>query len=207
MHEYYQKKRDALKKTLHGFLALVGPELEKAGGKLWAAAIEDIWEIYDRDMLARFPYIGGDDVGGTKNLTEAYMLVAMGEYLKGYGLPMEEIGHLMTLAYERRMLKMPRFIRTLMGKLLKTPPAAAPGVLEKGRAKCSQCREKSQQLRDKDPGPAGERVRFQLPQPGVPSGKLRPQLWLRGVYAVSLQSGLCAFWHGGGTSVSGAHLL
>ena len=121
MHEYYQKKRDALKKTLHGFLALVGPELEKAGGKLWAAAIEDIWEIYDRDMLARFPYIGGDDVGGTKNLTEAYMLVAMGEYLKGYGLPMEEIGHLMTLAYERRMLKMPRFIRTLMGKLLKNP--------------------------------------------------------------------------------------
>lgn len=37
-------------------------------------------------MLSRFPYIGGDGANGTKNLTEAYMLVAMGEYLKEYGL-------------------------------------------------------------------------------------------------------------------------
>lgn len=42
--------------------------------------------IYERDMLSRFPYIGGDGASGTKNLTEAYMLVAMGEYLKEYGL-------------------------------------------------------------------------------------------------------------------------
>ncbi len=37
-------------------------------------------------MLRRFPYIGGGDASGTKNLTEAYILVAMGEYLKEYGL-------------------------------------------------------------------------------------------------------------------------
>ena len=121
MHEYYQKNRGRLKKTMEGFLALVGQELERAGGQSRAAALEEIWKIYERDMLERFPYIGGDDVGGTKNLTEAYMLVAMGEYLKRYGLTMEEIGRLMTLAYERRMRKMPGLARKLMGKMLTSP--------------------------------------------------------------------------------------
>ena len=73
MHEYYQKKRDKLKKTMKGFLVLVSPEIEKASGKAYSAAFEDIWNIYERDMLDRFPYIGGDDASGTKNLTEAYM--------------------------------------------------------------------------------------------------------------------------------------
>ncbi len=118
MHEYYKKKSAKLKKTMKGFLALVGTELESAYGTSYGAAFEDIWSIYERDMLERFPYIGGDDVGGTKNLTEAYMLVAMGEYLRRRGMATEEIGHLMTIAYERRMLKMPKLVRTLMGKML-----------------------------------------------------------------------------------------
>ena len=121
MHEYYQKKRGRLKKTMRKFLALVGPELERTGGKPYDGAFEDIWGIYERDMLAHFPYIGGDNVSGTRNLTEAYMLVAMGEYLKRYGTAMEKIGYLMTTAYERRMKKMPGFVRRLMGKKFTNP--------------------------------------------------------------------------------------
>lgn len=37
-------------------------------------------------MLEYFPYIGGDAASGTKNLTEAYILVAMGEALRRYAL-------------------------------------------------------------------------------------------------------------------------
>ncbi len=121
MHAYYEKNRRKLKKTMKGFLALVRPELESIGGKDYPAAWESIWNIYERDMLGRFPYIGGDDVSGTKNLTEAYMLVAMGEYLKGYGMEMEKVGHLMTLAYERRMMKMPGFVRKIMGRMFTNP--------------------------------------------------------------------------------------
>lgn len=121
MHAYYKENRDRLQKTMKSFLALVGPEIERIGGRAYEAAFGDIWEIYENDMLERFPYIGGDDVGGTKNLTEAYMLVAMGEYLKKYGATMEEIGHCMTVAYERRMLKMPKLFRSLMGKMLTNP--------------------------------------------------------------------------------------
>ena len=121
MHEYYEAKRGKLKKTMQGFLSLVGTEISHVSGKDSDAAIEDIWHIYERDMLERFPYIGGDDASGTKNLTEAYMLVAMGEFLKEYGATMEQIGGLMTLAYERRMLKMPKLMRRLMGKMFTNP--------------------------------------------------------------------------------------
>ena len=121
MHEYYKKKSAKLEKTMKGFLALVSTEIESAAGTEYAAAFEDIWDIYERDMLSRFPYIGGDKASGTKNLTEAYMLVAMGEYLKGRGMAMEDIGHLMTIAYERRMMKMPVFVRKAMGKMFTNP--------------------------------------------------------------------------------------
>ena len=121
MHTYYEKNSGKLKKTMKSFLALVGPELETAGGRPFDETFESMWTIYERDMLARFPYIGGDEARGTKNLTEAYMLVAMGEYLKGCSVPLEETGCLMTLAYERRMKKMPALVRRLMGKMFNDP--------------------------------------------------------------------------------------
>ena len=107
MHEYYQKSSGKLKKTMRGFLSLVRLELERITKQPHETAFEEIWRIYEHDMLGRFPYIGGDKASGTKNLTQAYMLVAMGEYLKRFGCSPEEIGRLMTLAYERRMQKTP----------------------------------------------------------------------------------------------------
>lgn len=121
MHGYYKKKSTKLQKTMKAFLALVGPEIESAVGKAYDAAFEEIWDHYEHDMLERFPYIGGDDVSGTKNLTEAYMLVAMGEYLRGHGMTMEEAGHLMTQAYERRMRKVPGPVRKVMGRMFTNP--------------------------------------------------------------------------------------
>lgn len=121
MHEYYKQKSTKLKKTMKGFLVLAGSELENTVGKAYDAAFEEIWNIYEHDMLERFLYIGGDDVSGTKNLTEAYMLVAMGEYLKEHGMAMEEIGHLMTQVYERRMMKMPGLVRRIMGRMFTSP--------------------------------------------------------------------------------------
>lgn len=67
-------------------------------------------------MLENFPYIGGDNVSGTGNLTGAYCFVSMGEVLKGYGVQMEEIGHLMVLAYERRFNAMPGIVKTIARK-------------------------------------------------------------------------------------------
>lgn len=106
---------------MKSFLSLVRYELENTCGKNFESAFLDIWNIYEQDMLINFPYIGGDHVSGTKNLTQAYMPVAMGEYLKRYCVPKEKIGLLMTTAYERRMMKMPFFVRKIMGKMFKNP--------------------------------------------------------------------------------------
>ena len=121
MHEYYEKNRQKLKKTMKSFMKTVSPEIENICKIPYETVFEDIWSIYERDMLSRFPYIGGDEASGTKNLTEAYMLVAMGEYLRGHGMSMEDIGRLMTTAYERRMMKMPGFVRKIMGKMFTNP--------------------------------------------------------------------------------------
>lgn len=121
MHAYYEKNCGRWRKTMKGFLALVRPELENAGGTAYDAVFEEIWNLYEREMLERFPYIGGDDVGDTKNLTEAYMLVAMGEWLRSRGATLEEAGRLMTVAYEQRMLRIPKLLRVLMGRLLTNP--------------------------------------------------------------------------------------
>jgi len=121
MHEYYASNRDKFKKEMNKLLSLIAPELEQAGGKKYEELSAEIWNYYEKNLLERFPYIGGDKVSGTKNLTGAYYFVAMGEVLKKYDVRIDEIGHLMVLSYERSTLKMPGFVRFLMGKVYKSP--------------------------------------------------------------------------------------
>ena len=116
MHEYYAKSAPKLKKAMTGLLKPIAGELEKACGKPYAAIFREIWEHYEKNMLENFPYIGGDEVSGTRNPTGAYCFVSMGEVLKSYGAAMEEIGRLMVLAYERRFHAMPGLVKTIAYK-------------------------------------------------------------------------------------------
>lgn len=113
MHEYYARKAPKFKKAMNGFLKPIISELEQHSGKSYGILFEEIWNHYERNMLENFPYIGGDDVSGTKNLTGAYCFVSMGEVLKRYGISLEEIGHLMVLAYERRFTAMPGIVKRI----------------------------------------------------------------------------------------------
>lgn len=113
MHAYYAKKAPKLKKAMNGLLKPIAPELEQAAGKPYSALFPEIWAHYEEKLLANFPYIGGDDVSGTRNLTGAYCFVSMGEVLKRYGAGMEAIGHLMVLAYERRFNGMPGIVKAI----------------------------------------------------------------------------------------------
>ena len=116
MHEYYAKNAPKLKKAMKSLLKPVAAELEKVSGKTFADVFAEIWEHYEKNMLENFPYIGGDEVSGTSNLTGAYCFVSMGEVLKTYGVEIEEIGHLMVLAYERRFNGMPGIVKTIAHK-------------------------------------------------------------------------------------------
>ena len=116
MHAYYAKKVPKLKKAMNGLLKPIAEDLEKISGKKYDVIFSEIWDHYEKNMLENFPYIGGDDVSGTGNLTGAYCFVSMGEVLKRYGAGMEEIGHLMVLAYERRFNGMPGIVKTIAHK-------------------------------------------------------------------------------------------
>ena len=101
MHEYYRNNILKLKKENEGYLRFVKVELEQNAGKPYSEVWEEIWGFYEKNLLEHFPYIGGDKVSGTKNLTGAYIFVAMGEVLKRYGVSVEGSARLMVLAYER----------------------------------------------------------------------------------------------------------
>lgn len=116
MHEYYVKNALKLKKSMNSLLKPIAGELEKKSGKSYVVLFEEIWSHYEKNILENFPYIGGDDVSGTGNLTGAYCFVSMGEILKRYGVSLKEIGHLMTLAYERKFNTMPRIVKTIARK-------------------------------------------------------------------------------------------
>ena len=124
MHEYYRKNKSKLKKTMKRYLAHIAPELEEAGRKPYSALFEEIWSYYEKNLLEYFPYIGGDDVSGTSNLTGAYCFVAMGEVLKGYGVKPHDAGHLMAVCYERYFRAMPGIVRVLIKKVLGNPKIA-----------------------------------------------------------------------------------
>ena len=131
MHSYYAENKEKLQKSLGQFMQWVKPELEKAGGKPYAALLAEIWAYYEKNLLECFPYIGGDKVSGTKNLTGAYCFVAMGEVLNRYGASMEEIGRIMVLCYERYYLNMPGLVRKAMGKIYKSPKLLNKMLLKK----------------------------------------------------------------------------
>ena len=116
MHEYYRKNLPKLNKAMNGFLKPIAGELEIKSGKPYASLFKEIWEHYEKNMLEYFPYIGGNAVSGTKNLTGAYCFVSMGEVLKKYGVSMEEIGHLMVQAYERKFSSIPGIVKKIMHK-------------------------------------------------------------------------------------------
>ena len=82
MHEYYAKKAPKLRNAMNGLLKPISAELEKYSNKPFSDVFGEIWDHYEKNMLENFPYIGGDDVSGTSNLTGAYCFVSMGEALK-----------------------------------------------------------------------------------------------------------------------------
>lgn len=133
MHAYYEKKKDQLKEQMDGFLRLIAKELKACTDKPYADLFPEMWKYYEKKLLERFPYIGGDDVSGTATLTGAYFYVAMGEVLKKYGVSMQEIGHLSVLSYERQYKRMPKMVKRVMAKTWNYPSLLKKNYLKQDR--------------------------------------------------------------------------
>ena len=120
MHEYYRKNKGRLKKEMDSYLKLIKLELERIFNKSYDDIINEVWEIYESQMLENFPYIGGDDVSGTKNLTGVYYFIALALAAKAYGLNTNDWGRLTTTCYERLNTQKPAFVRKMIGSVMKS---------------------------------------------------------------------------------------
>ncbi|MGP1586716.1 MAG: L-2-amino-thiazoline-4-carboxylic acid hydrolase [Treponemataceae bacterium] len=119
MHSYYKKNEKKLKKQTHNSLKFISNEIEKIFKKPYEQAIEEIWDCYWSKIVEKFPYIGGDSVSGTANLTGAYIFVAFGETAKKYELSLEEWGRLSTICFERYFDSKVKFIKKFMSFIIK----------------------------------------------------------------------------------------
>ena len=130
MHEYYKKNEKKFKKDMDCFLRLIRLELEQKTGRSFEQIEKETWKYYKKNMLEYFPYIGGNKASGTRNLTGAYVFVALGVICKKYGVTMDEWGYLSMLAYRRYFKKIPAFIRKIVKKIF-TKPAFIIKMLKK----------------------------------------------------------------------------
>lgn len=115
MHPYYANNAEKLKKSMNSYLKLIACEIEHIFQKPYLQAFEEIWQFYYTEIMEAFPYIGGDSVSGTANLTSAYFFVALGETAKKYGLSLHEWGQLSTVCCERYFDAMPALGKKLKG--------------------------------------------------------------------------------------------
>ena len=120
MHSYYSDNRKKFRKEMNSYLSLIQEELTTETGQNYNDLFEQIWTVYQQQMLEYFPFIGGDQSSGTRNLTGAFMFVAMGEVLRhNYGISLEKWGWLTTLCYQRFFDRIPSFLASAAGKLFR----------------------------------------------------------------------------------------
>ncbi len=131
MHIYYLNNQGKFKKQMNKLLNFIKSDLEKETRKSYAELLEETWFVYKNEMLERFPYIGGDKVSGTKNLTGAYCFVALGEVCLKHGMTLEQWGYITTLCYKRYFENIPVFMRKMIGKMYNNPIKATKMVKKK----------------------------------------------------------------------------
>lgn len=146
MHEYYRKNLRKLKKDSDKYLHFIEREIEELFQKPYASAFDEIWNYYTEEMVEHFPYIGGDDVSGTKNLTGCMFFIAIGVVGKNYGLSTHDWGRLVTTLYERKFDKMPKLIRKITANVFRRHPAIIINALKKRTKKTQRTTRKTPEV-------------------------------------------------------------
>lgn len=120
---------------MDAYLHLIQPEIEEIFKNPYRKVFDEVWECYCSQMLERLPYIGGDAVSGTGNLTGCMFFIAFGVVAERYGLSIPEWGHLSTIMYQRYFERIPKPVRRLAGKLMRNHPALITKALRRKDAK------------------------------------------------------------------------
>ncbi|MBN1876962.1 MAG: L-2-amino-thiazoline-4-carboxylic acid hydrolase [Anaerolineae bacterium] len=130
---YYVLQKAKLLKELDGFAKLMHPELVARYGKETALKLhQNVLAEYEA-LLPQFPYIGGKENPLTNNLVQAGYGLALYRALQAYGGTVEEAGELSHLALERRLKRIPAFVRRWIGRS-KFSPARVQKMQARGQA-------------------------------------------------------------------------
>ncbi|MBN1313702.1 MAG: L-2-amino-thiazoline-4-carboxylic acid hydrolase [Anaerolineae bacterium] len=118
---YYTSQKQKLLKNLDELAVLLHSELDARHGKEKAIEIhQDTLAEYEK-LIPQLPYVGGDTNPLTSNLVEAAYGLALYRALQKHGGTLEEAGELAHLGIERRLSRIPAFIRHLIGKIRYSP--------------------------------------------------------------------------------------
>ena len=116
---YYLSQKDKLLKELDGLTKLMHPELAARYGEQTAVKVRrDTLAEYEK-LLPQFPYIGGKANPLTNNLVQAGYMLALYRALQAQGGTVEAAGELGHLALERKVQRIPAFVRHWLGRLMK----------------------------------------------------------------------------------------
>jgi hypothetical protein len=119
--DYYASRKDKLLRDLDGFSRLMRPELEARYGREKAERIHQNTLAEYEEMIPQFPYIGGRRNRLTTNLVQAGYGLALYRVLREHQGTVEEAGEFIHLALERKLQRIPAFLRRLMGWFLLSP--------------------------------------------------------------------------------------
>jgi hypothetical protein len=118
---YYVAQKDKLLQDLNGFAKLMCPELTARYGAERANRIhQDTLAEYEK-LIPQFPYVGGQENRLTTNLVQAGYGLALYRALRVHGGAVEEAGELSHLAMERKLHRIPAFLRHWMGRFMFSP--------------------------------------------------------------------------------------
>lgn len=134
---YYLSQKDKLLKELDGFAKLMHPELAaRYGGQTAVKVRQDTLAEYEK-LLPKFPYVGGETNPLTTNLVQAGYVLALYCALQTQDGTAEDAGELSCLALERKLKRVPAFVRWGIVKI-KFSPSNIQKM--KVRAQASQAR-------------------------------------------------------------------
>ncbi len=117
-HEYYEKNSKKYNRQLVKYMQLVRREIDPLiGARTFDEFKNDVLKQFNQ-LLKEVQYVGGDKNRMTSGLVQSAYFFAIYDALTNYGVPIHDIGHLLTNMGEKILDRIPDIITKIAGKYM-----------------------------------------------------------------------------------------
>ncbi len=117
-HEYYQKNRKKYNRQFIKYISFVRAEIKQLiGDRTFETFTGDALKQFNH-LLQEVQYVGGNKNRMTSGLVQSAYFFAIYDVLTAYGVPIHEIGRLLTKMGEKILDRIPDFIAKIAGKYM-----------------------------------------------------------------------------------------